>query len=58
MANKKGKGAWDQRDCAVREASEVRAEAIAKGEKVHFARIAEQCYEKNSELAWDDLGGR
>ena len=49
----KGKGTWDQRDSEVREASKVREEAI-KREKVHFARIAELCYEKHSELDEND----
>ena len=47
----KGKGAWDE--TMVREAADVRAEARRDGATVHFARIAELCTEKGSELPDD-----
>lgn len=43
-----GKGVWDIK--GVREASEVRAEANRTNTVVHFGRIAELCFQKNSEL--------
>ena len=47
-----GKGVWDIK--GVREASEVRAEAKRTNTVVHFGRIAELCFQKNSELDDDD----
>ena len=47
-----GKGTWDE--SRVEEAAKVRARAARDGETVHFARLCELLYEKNSELAEDD----
>lgn len=47
-----GKGVWDI--SSVREAADVRKEAINKGEDVHLGRIAELCFQKGSELSDDD----
>ena len=46
------KGVWDQ--SRVHDCHDIVAEARAKGETVHLGRIFEACYEKGSELPFDD----
>ena len=48
----RSKGTWDE--SRVKECKTVIAEAKAKGEKAHIARIFEACYLKGSELAVGD----